>query len=115
MKDVGDIDGAEEVAKKFGIRHIPEVERNEHGSPLLDGIFSKAQTTAHYEVLCYVNADIILISDFMRAVEQVAHRKSPFLMIGIRHSRWFLLQRLTKLLTRLKEIWSYLNGLVLKI
>lgn len=81
----GDDEGCAEVAAEFGLRHVPGVARNEYGTPLLNNLFEQAQRIAPHNVLCYVNADIILMSDFMRAVEQVVQRKKHFLMVG---QRW---------------------------
>ncbi|MBI3041145.1 MAG: hypothetical protein HYY80_05825 [Chloroflexi bacterium] len=82
---IGNEAGAAGVASELGIAHIPEVECNEYGTPLISSIFNLAQSAARYQLMCYVNADIILMSDFLPAVESV--RKRPFLMIG---QRWDL-------------------------
>lgn len=78
----GDDEGTAEVASEFGIRHIPEVARNEYGTPLLSSLFEIAQHSASHDLMAYVNADIILMSDFMAAVKHMP--KSPFLMVGHR-------------------------------
>ncbi len=78
----GNEEGTAEVASKFGIRHIPHVERNEYGTPLLNSIFSVAQDTASHPLMCYVNADIILMSDFLTAIRQI--QMPSFLLIGRR-------------------------------
>ncbi|MCX5999861.1 MAG: hypothetical protein NTU41_09825 [Chloroflexi bacterium] len=80
----GNEEGIAKVAADFGVRHVPTIERNEHGTPLLDDVFSKAQAMAKYDIVCYVNADIIFMSDFVKAVEAVSPARS-FLMVG---SRW---------------------------
>ena len=80
----GDDKGTAEIAQEFDVQHIPRVARNEYGTPLINDIFKKAQLLATHDVLCYVNADIILTSDFIKAVEQVARRKHRFLMVGRR-------------------------------
>jgi hypothetical protein len=74
--------GTAEICKEFSLTHIPEVEVNEFGTPLLNDIVRKAEacSSSSADLLCYVNADIILMSDFSRAVELVAARKSRFLM-----------------------------------
>lgn len=82
---LGDDEGTAEVARQIGIRHIPDIARNEFGTPLLNSIFESAERVADHDLLCYVNADIILMSDFMEAVHQVAGRKRQFLMVG---QRW---------------------------
>lgn len=82
---LGDDEGTADVAREFGLRHIPDVVCNEYDTPLVNDLFEKAQRLATHDLLCYVNTDIILMSDFMQAVERVARRKPRFLMIG---QRW---------------------------
>lgn len=83
---IGDEKGVAEVCKEFGLRHIPEVERNKYGTPLLNSIFQKAEHVATNEIMCYVNADIILMQDFMDAIIRVYkhYLNSNFLCIGRR-------------------------------
>lgn len=80
----GDEEGAAEISQLLGIRHVPHVERNEHGTKYLTSIFDQAQELARHPTLCYVNCDIVLMSDFRRALEQVAARFERFLMVGRR-------------------------------
>src|SRR5438309_571336 len=81
----GDEEGTPEVAKECGAHYVPEVARNEFGTPLLDFTFEAAERVATNDLFCYVNADIILMGDFMAAVERLAGWKRRFLMIG---QRW---------------------------
>lgn len=74
--------GTAEVAAELGIWHAPDVECNEYGTPLVSSLFASAQKLARHDTLCYVNADIILLSDFLPAIRQV--RKRPFLIVGRR-------------------------------
>lgn len=80
----GDEEGTAEVAKEFGVCHIPEVVCNEFGTPLVHDLFEKAKRVASYDLLCYINADIILMNDFLPAV-QSARKKRRFLLVG---QRW---------------------------
>jgi hypothetical protein len=80
----GDDDGAADTARDLDIRHVPHVERNEHGTKYLTSIFDQAQKTAQHQVLCYVNCDIVLMSDFRQALVQVCARYPQFLMVGRR-------------------------------
>jgi hypothetical protein len=80
----GDEEGTAELATELGLRHIPDVSRNEYGTPLLNRVFEQAQDFARYDTLCYINADIILLSDFMRVVRQVSSWRPAYLMIGRR-------------------------------
>jgi len=89
---IGDDEGTGELCKELGIRHIPEVQRNEYGTPLVSSVFEIAQQQSVNDVLCYVNADIILLSNFItsvtrstrstRSVDLLDNR--PFLLIGRR-------------------------------
>jgi hypothetical protein len=94
---LGDDEGTADAAKEFGVEHIAEIARNEFGTPLLNDMFESAEHRAHYKLLCFVNSDIILISDFLRAVERVTAWQDKFLMIGRRrdvgiNERWNFLQ-----------------------
>ena len=80
---LGDEEGTAEIASELGIRHIPDVECNEYGTPLVNSIFRIAQDITKYQLMCYVNADIILMSDFLIAIRQV--QRQSFLLVG---QRW---------------------------
>ena len=81
----GDEEGAAEATRQFGIRHEPHVERNVHGTKYLRSIFERAQQCASFDLLCYVNCDILLLSDFRVALERVRSLHAAFLMAG---QRW---------------------------
>ena len=76
--------GIAEICQEFGLRHIAEVERNEYGTPLVNSIFEIGQRSASRSVVCYVNSDIILTSNFMQAVESVTAKMIKFLILGQR-------------------------------
>jgi hypothetical protein len=82
----GDEEGTEEICQELGLRHIPEIARNEFGTPLINYIFKKAQHLATNNLLCYVNADIILMSDFIASVEKAVQtmQGQRFLIVGRR-------------------------------
>ncbi len=82
---LGDDEGTAEVAKELGVNHIPAVERNEHGTPLLSSLFEIAQRAGAGTLFAYVNADIILLNDFMDAIQQIPFEQ--FMMTG---QRWNL-------------------------
>jgi hypothetical protein len=81
----GNDPGTAEVAAEFGLQHIPQVKCNEHGTPLLNSLFETAQTVGHHDLMAYVNADIILMSDLVSAIRRIP--MSSFLMVG---QRWDL-------------------------
>src|SRR5208283_2782800 len=80
----GDEDGDAETCRDQGIRHEPEVQRNENGTKYLSYIFDRANEIARHNILCYANCDIMLTSDFRAAIELVSTIHSKFLMIGRR-------------------------------
>jgi hypothetical protein len=79
---MGDDPGVAEAAGEFGATHIGGVERNQFGTPLLDSAFREAAAQGSGEVLCYVNADIVLLEDFVAAVRRLP--RTPYLAIGRR-------------------------------
>lgn len=81
----GNDEGAAEAARDLQIRHVPDVKRNEHGTKYLSSIFDGAQDLANHNSLCYINCDIILLSDFRSAIERAGMPGGKFLMAG---QRW---------------------------
>ncbi len=79
----GDEVGVAETASEFKVKHIPHLTCNEYGTPYLDSVFEQVKQIAKNSLLCYVNADIILLDNFIKAVERI--RFSRFLMVG---QRW---------------------------
>jgi hypothetical protein len=80
---MGDDPGVAETAKEFGIKHLGNAVTNEYGTPLLDWAFREAAARGAGEMLCYVNADIVLLDDFLAAVRRLPSAAS--LAIG---QRW---------------------------
>jgi hypothetical protein len=77
--------GTAETAAALGADQIPAVELNEFGTPLLSSVFAAVEARAAHDLICYVNADIILLSDFAEAARRIAESKQRFLMVG---QRW---------------------------
>jgi len=84
---VGDEPGMAEVVDEFHVNQLPDVKRNEAGTPLVNSIFDLAREASASPFLAYVNADILLLPDFVRATQQVASQVERFLIIG---QRWDL-------------------------
>ena len=80
----GDSEGTKEIAAEFGLEHVPRVESNEFGTPYLRSLIEKAEASARYDLLCYINADIILTAGFERSARQVSAKMNSFLMVGRR-------------------------------
>ncbi|MDW8119897.1 MAG: hypothetical protein RMK40_04550 [Chloroflexota bacterium] len=80
----GDEEGTTEIAQELGIRHIPQVERNEYGTPLGDDLFRQAERLATHSILCFSNADMIFTQDFMNAIHTLSSLRKPFVFTGPR-------------------------------
>lgn len=74
--------GTEEVAREHGAIFLPDIKRNALGTPLLDCVFAESCRVARTRLVCYSNADIILLPAFMDALRRVPFK--DFLMIGQR-------------------------------
>jgi hypothetical protein len=81
----GEEEGAEETARELGVRYAPQVQRNAFGTPYLASILDEARALTSNALLCYVNCDIILLSDFRAALERLVPLNTNFLMAG---QRW---------------------------
>jgi hypothetical protein len=77
--------GIAEAAIKLGVNHIPEVLRNQQGTPLLNDAFEKAQELSSSPVIGYLNADIILLPELTQKINSVALQFKEFLSVG---QRW---------------------------
>jgi len=81
----GDDDGVRETAHELSIKNIPNVEKNEFGTPLLSSAFSSAQKLAKNNILMYANSDVIFFQDLIEAAQRID--MPSFLMCG---RRWDL-------------------------
>lgn len=68
---IGDEPGVRECSQSLGTGHIPEVEVNEFGTPLLDSAFDLVRRRSPGRLLVYVNADIIIRPDVFAAIESI--------------------------------------------
>jgi hypothetical protein len=81
---LGNEEGAAQIAAELGLLHEPQIASNEYGTPLLDDLFRRAELRASSQWMCYVNADILLLSDFAIAVERVTKTFGKFLCVSKR-------------------------------
>jgi peptidoglycan hydrolase-like protein with peptidoglycan-binding domain len=84
---VGEETGMAEVAAEYGVRHLPDVQRNEFGTPLVSSIFQVARQASESPLLCYVNADMLFLPEFLDSCRAVSAQRAEFLIIG---QRWDL-------------------------
>jgi hypothetical protein len=78
-------EGVAGIAAELSIANITDLEYSKEGMPRLDSMFRIAQDRARHDLICFINADIILLSDFIQAVNRVKESQTgKFLMIGRR-------------------------------
>jgi len=69
---IGDESGIAETAADLGVRHAGGLEFNQQGTPLVNSAFEIARRETESPFLCYCNCDVILLKDFVRAIELLA-------------------------------------------
>ena len=82
---LGEEEGLAEAAKELGVKHISHVERNANGVPLISSMFKLARENSNSELLCIINADMILLSDFIENARQAVTLKDKFVLLS---QRW---------------------------
>jgi len=78
----GNEEGVADIADEFQLKHISELQCNEHGTPFLNDVFQKFESQASNNLLCYVNCDIILFQDIITSLEKAMKSFEKFLLVG---------------------------------
>jgi len=84
---LGEEEGLAEAAGELGVTHIPDVARSESGTPLISFMFNLARALSDSDLLSIINADMILMSDFVEATKQAMELKEKFVLLS---QRWDL-------------------------
>lgn len=71
---MGDDEGVAEAASEFGVRYIPDIERNDQSNYSVPSLLEVAQRIASHDVLMYVDCDVILTGDVVPAALKM-HRE----------------------------------------
>jgi hypothetical protein len=82
---LGDEDGVAGACAELGVEHVPKVDRNEFGTPLLNSMIALAELRSRHSLLALVAADTILFSDMAVATERVAAAFTRFCVIAGRY------------------------------
>jgi hypothetical protein len=85
---IGDDLGTDTCARTLGVEHIKKCEVNQQGTPLLSSVFSQAHQNAEFDILMYINADIVFthdISTIVFALVSNISAKRKFLATGQRY------------------------------
>ena len=61
------MEGLAGAARELNVKHIRDVARNPSGTPLISSMFQLARENSLSDLLCVINADMILMSDFIEA------------------------------------------------
>jgi hypothetical protein len=82
---LGEEEGLAEATRELGVTHLPNVARNANGTPLISSMFQLAREHSTGDLLCIINADMILLPDFVEAARRVAKMKDKFVLLS---QRW---------------------------
>jgi hypothetical protein len=63
---IGEEVGLAEASRELNVKHLPNVARNPSGTPLISSMFQLARENSTSDLLCVINADMILMSDFVK-------------------------------------------------
>jgi hypothetical protein len=84
---IGEEAGLAEAAAELGVRHLPDVERNANGTPLVSSMFDMARRASKSPLLACVNADIVLMPDIIEGAQKALRQAGAYLLVG---QRWDL-------------------------
>lgn len=84
---LGEEIGFAEVAKELGVKHLTNVARNANGTPLISSMFQLTHENSHSPFLCIINADMILMSDFVEVAKKASKLRDKFVLLS---QRWDL-------------------------
>ncbi len=82
---IGDEEGVDSVSIELNVHFEPNVRRNSQNTPLISSIFNLGRNLNESPLLAYINADIIIFSDFVEVAQLVSNEYEKFLMVG---QRW---------------------------
>ena len=84
---IGDEVGLAVAAKEYHVKHLPDVRRNQNGTPLISSMIDITRRMSDSPLLCIVNTDILLMDDIVSSSRQAAALRETFVLMG---QRWDL-------------------------
>ncbi len=84
---IGGDEGIANAVSDLKVRHLPMVRTNQEGTPLISSIFELGRSVNESPLLAYVNADILLLPDFLENAQIILKMAERFLVVG---QRWDL-------------------------
>jgi hypothetical protein len=82
---LGEEPGLAEAARELRVKHVPNVACSDSGTPLISSMFRMARGDSKSELLCIINADMILMSDFVEAARQSRMLRDKYVLLS---QRW---------------------------
>jgi hypothetical protein len=82
---LGEETGLAEAAKELGVKHIPNVAHNESGTPLISSMFQLTRENSNSDLLCIINADMILMPNFVDAARRSRMLRDKYVLLS---QRW---------------------------
>ena len=83
----GKSEGAQKIANEVSAIYYPNIKCSKNGVPLLSDLFYKANKIASFDILLFINSDILLPKTFIYSIRNVKDKFSNFLLVG---HRWEL-------------------------
>ena len=84
---LGEEPGLAEAARELGVMHLPQVRPNANGTPLISSMVQLAREHSTSELLCIINADMLLMPDFREAARRSRMQRDRFVLLS---QRWDL-------------------------
>lgn len=84
---IGDETGVAEAAKELGVTHLPGVKCSDNSTPLISSMFQLARENSQSDLLCIINADMLLMPDFVEAARRSCLQRDTFVLLS---QRWDL-------------------------
>lgn len=80
-------EGAKEISEELKLIYIPDIKTSRQGTPFINDMFEKASNLANNEICCFINADIILYSNFIQSLSDIHNLlKNNYLIVGQRQN-----------------------------
>jgi hypothetical protein len=84
---LGEETGLADAARELGVKHISHVVRNTNGTPLISSMFNLAREHSASPLLCIINADMLLMPDFLEVARRSRMLRDEFVLLS---QRWDL-------------------------
>jgi len=84
---LGNEEGTREIAERFRLKHISNIQRGRYGGILYNSIFREGKKASSNQWLCHITSDVILTNEFIETFQRV---KEEFPRCFMACRRWNL-------------------------